>query len=221
MTGRLIVLAALLVLVPACGMSVGLRPSPSDVGESPALAASAPATTPATAAAPSSVTTAATAPAGTTSIATTAEPSPTTSTTPSASDDTTTTTRATVTTTTAEPVEITTTTEAAETTTTTEDVPPSSAVSIPDLPDIGTVFSTDDAFLTHDCADGDVTITGDAGTYTLTGDCGGLLVKGSFNTIFADRVDAIDLTGTLNAVIYGAGNPAVNDWDGENIVTGG
>jgi hypothetical protein len=34
-------------------------------------------------------------------------------------------------------------------------------------------------------------------------------------------VDAIDLTGTLNAVIYGAGNPVVNDWDGENIVTGG
>ncbi len=225
MTGRLIAMTALLMLVPACGMTAGLRPLPSDVGESSSLAAPAPSTTPAT---PSTV---ATEVAGvtmttlattTTTIATTLTTSATTTATPSLDgpSDTTATTEDAVTTTTPEPVETTTTAEPAQTTTT-EDVPPSSAVSIPDLPDIGTVFADDDAFLTHDCADGDVTITGDAGTYTLEGDCAGLLVKGSFNTIFADRVDAIDLTGTLNAVIYGTGDPVVNDWDGENIVTGG
>jgi hypothetical protein len=212
MTGRWIVPTVLLLLVPACGMTVGLRPLPTEVSARSALVgtASADSTEPS---APGTSATMATEVAGVTM-------------TTAAGTNTLTTTVTTVST--AAPVETTTTvapettgSPAETTTTTSEDVPPASPVSIPALPDIGTVFSDDNAFLTHDCADGDVTITGDVGTYTLEGDCSRLLVKGSFNTIFVDGVDVIDLTGTLNAVIYGAGDPVVNDWDGENIVTGG
>ena len=117
------------------------------------------------------------------------------------------------------PEETTTTTSAPTTTIAT--VPPSSTVSLPEFEDIGTVFSADDDFVTHDCNGGDVTIAGDAGTYTLEGVCRAVLVRGSFNTVFVDELGAIDLTGTLNAVVYGAGTPTVNDWDGDNIVTGG
>ncbi len=116
--------------------------------------------------------------------------------------------------------EATTTTTSAPTTTIPA-VPPSSTVSLPEFEDIGTVFSADDDFVTHDCDGGDVTIAGDAGTYTLEGVCRAVLVRGSFNTVFVDELGAIDLTGTLNAVVYGAGTPTVNDWDGDNIVTGG
>lgn len=117
--------------------------------------------------------------------------------------------------------EETTSTTSAPTTTSTADVPPSSSVSLPEFDDIGAIFSEDDAFVTHDCAGGDVTISGDAGTYTLEGLCRAVLVRGSFNTVFVDELGAIDLTGTLNAVVFAAGTPVVNDWNGDNIVTGG
>ncbi len=225
MTRRWILVVATLLLVPACGMSVGLRPVPSDLGESSSLAAPAPSTAPITASTVATdvagvtmttltgTTTVGGAPTTTASTAVVAPQDTTTTTDDDAGNDATTST-------TVVSVE-TTATSVVDQTTTTEDVPPSSQVSIPDFPDIGTVFSDDDAFLTHACGNGDVTITGNAGTYTLEGDCGALLVKGSFNTVFLDSVDVIDLTGTLNAVIYGAGNPTINDWDGENIVTGG
>jgi hypothetical protein len=220
MTGRWIVATCLLLVVSACGMTGGLRPLPSEVVESAALAGPVPSTPPLTVATEVATVTLTTL-ARTTTIATTATtPSSLAGTTTTKPNDTTTSPADETNTTIAEPVETTATSVPAETTTT-EDAPPTSSVSIPDFPDIGEVFSDDGAFLAHDCAGGDVTITGDSGTYTLEGGCLGLLVKGSFNTIFIDSVNAIDLTGTLNVVIHGTGNPVVNDWDGENIVTGG
>ena len=84
-----------------------------------------------------------------------------------------------------------------------------------------TMFSEDEAFVTHQCNGNGVTIAGEAGDYTLEGSCGSVVITGSFNTVFIDEVDSIELTGTLNAVIYISGDPVINDYDGDNIVTAG
>jgi hypothetical protein len=102
-------------------------------------------------------------------------------------------------------------------TTTTQPVPSTTEPPEP----VGTVFADDEAFVTHQCDGNGVTISGDAGDYTLEGSCGAIVITGSFNTVFIEEVDSIDLTGTLNAVVYSAGNPVINDSDGDNIVTGG
>jgi hypothetical protein len=224
-TSRMLVVCALAVTLSACGVSVGLRPLPETTGDQ-ALAAPPPtmesrvAGVTVTSQQPSTTVVGGGAPRGdttTTTVAsttTTAEPATTTTV-----QEATTTTTVASTTTTAEPATTTTTSPA---TTTTTETPPSTTISIPDIPDVGTVFDDDSAFATHDCGGGgDVTVKGDAGTYTLEGACGSVVVKGSFNTLFIDSVSTIDLTGTLNAVVYGEGNPTVNDWEGSNIVTGG
>lgn len=113
----------------------------------------------------------------------------------------------------------------AETTTTTDaDPDPTTTTTTavtPDLDPFGTVFGDDDAFVAHACDGDGVTIAGDTGDYTLEGSCGRVLILGSFNTVFIEDAERIDLTGTLNAVVFASGDPAVNDYDGDNIVTGG
>lgn len=84
-----------------------------------------------------------------------------------------------------------------------------------------TIFFEDEVDITHICDGNGVTISGDAGDYTLEGSCGTVTITGSFNTVFIEEVSVLDLTGTLNAVVYNSGDPVVTDQDGENIVTAG
>lgn len=222
MTRRLAAIAAGAVLLAGCGMTVGLRPA--DEGTRLLTVQAAPVERGETVVAGVTLTTLAreasaeraqsTTEGDTTDTSDAATPSTTTTIAPTSSTQDTT--GSTTSTTAVEPTTTTTTVA----TTTTVEVPPSSSVSLPDFPDIGTVFADDDAFVTHDCAGGDVTISGDAGTYTLEGLCRSVLIRGSFNTVFVDELGAVDLLGTLNAVVYAGGDPIVNDWGGDNIVTG-
>jgi hypothetical protein len=201
-------------------MAVGLRPVSSP--DAQVQAAALPTGSGETEVAGITITTPSSEPSTTTALSETTQPDGTGST---VEQESTTTVPDAATTPPTDPVTTTTTrtpsTTSTETTTTTGESPSTSVAAIPELPDIGTVFADDEASIVHDCAGGDVTILGDAGYFTLEGTCNAVLVKGSYNTIFIGVVSIIELTGTLNAVLHGGGDIEINDWDGENIVTGG
>jgi hypothetical protein len=219
MKRTLAALTTLAVLSSGCGMAVGLRPVSSP--DAQVVAAAPPTGSGETEVAGITITM----PSSEPSTTAPSETTPSNGTGSTVEKESTTTVPDRATTTPTDPVTTTTTrtpsTTSPETTTTTGESPSTSVGSIPELPDIGTVFADDEASIVHDCAGGDVTILGDAGYFTLEGICNAVLVKGSYNTIVIGVVSIIDLTGTLNAVLHGGGDIEINDWDGENIVTGG
>lgn len=68
------------------------------------------------------------------------------------------------------------------------------------------------------CNDGVLTVNGRDETVTVTGHCARLSVDGVIHHITVDSVDAIDVNGVKNVVIYHFGSPRVTNRGGGNAV---
>jgi hypothetical protein len=72
--------------------------------------------------------------------------------------------------------------------------------------------------ITRNCTGRSVQISGDSDDVKLTGHCRSLQVSGNHNSIRIDEADAIQTSGTGNAVTWLHGEPAVQDTGTANVV---
>lgn len=90
------------------------------------------------------------------------------------------------------------------------------------VPDSGTLqVSGTGMTKTIPCHAGYLSVSGQKNTITLTGHCTSVSVSGSGNHVAVDSTDAVNASGTGNAVVYHWGSPKVDNVGTANIVRQG